>query len=334
MKGKFTLMCSCATALVLISFAAQAKVWRVNNTTGAMANFTQLTDAIASSQVLDGDTIYLEGSSTNYTAATLTKKLVIIGPGYLLSGNSGNPGLQANTNTATITLNIDTTGSGSRIMGITLNANIDGSVDEFTIERCDVNFNQWRTYQTGQLIQNLRVNKCLVGGFRFTTYQLENTEVTNCIFQTGFTFNTGRNSLMRNCAFQNISVNITNTYMANNIFSGVNFNPTNCTIKYCISNANNLPAGNGNQINIAGSAVFVGGSSMDARFQLPAVSPARNAGEPINGVTPHCGPFGTDDPYRISGIPPIPTIYELTVPVSVPNTSSTMTITISTRSNN
>lgn len=334
MKGKFTLMCSCATALVIISSTVQAKVWRVNNTTGAMANFTQLTDAIASSSVSNGDTIYLEGSSNNYAAATLTKKLVIIGPGYLLSGNNGNPGLQANTNTATITLNIDTTGSGSKLMGLTTSVNIDGSVDDLIIERCDVNINQWRAYQTGQLIQNLRVNKCLVGTFRFTTYPLENMEITNCIFQTGFTFNTGVNSLIRNCSFQNISVNITNTYFSNNIISGVNFTHNNCTIKNCISNATNLPAGNGNQTGVASSAVFIGGTSTDGRYMLPAVSSARNAGETINGITPHCGPFGTDDPYRLSGIPPIPTIYELTVPISVPNTSSTMTITISTRSNN
>jgi hypothetical protein len=334
MKGKFTLMCACVATLLSISSFCHATVWRINNTAGATANFTQLNDAMASPLVLPGDTIYLEGSSTNYASATLTKKLVIIGPGYLLSGTNGNPGLQANTNTATIQINIDSTGSGSKIMGITVNASIDSPVDDFTFERCDLSIIQWRTYVTGQMIQNLRVNKCLLGTFRFTTYQLENTEITNCIFQSGITFNTGRNSLIRNCSFQNITINITNTYFSNNIISGVNFTHTSCTLKNNLSTGNNLPAGSGNLNNVPSSSLFVGTGSTDGRHMLPATSPARNAGETINGITPHCGPFGTDDPYRLSGIPPIPAIYELTVPVSVPNTSSSMNIIISTRSNN
>jgi hypothetical protein len=107
-------------------------------------------------------------------------------------------------------------------------------------------------------------------------------------------------------------------------------------VKYNVSNQNNLPdpVVNNNKVNQNAALFFVGGTSADAQYQLGATSPALAAGEPINGVTPDAGAFGTADPYRLSGIPPIPAIYSLTVPASVPATATSMTITFSTRSNN
>ena len=91
--------------MVLITHQAQAKVWRVNSNSnyngtslwgdnfgGTSANpvFKQLSDANSSNLVsaTAGDTIHLEGSSVDYISTTLTKKLVIIGPGYLLNENT------------------------------------------------------------------------------------------------------------------------------------------------------------------------------------------------------------------------------------------------------
>ncbi len=71
----------------------------------------------------------------------------------------------------------------------------------------------------------------------------------------------------------------------------------------------------------------------DAQFQLSAGSLAAAAGEPISGVTPDAGIFGTADPYVLSGVPPVPTIYSLTVPPSVPASATSMTVVFSTRSN-
>src|SRR6476620_10631294 len=84
---------------------AYAKVWRVNSNsnyngtslwgdnfggTSAYPVFKQLADVINSNLITAtaGDTIHLEGSSIDYTNVTITKKLVIIGPGYFLNENT------------------------------------------------------------------------------------------------------------------------------------------------------------------------------------------------------------------------------------------------------
>lgn len=67
----------------------------------------------------------------------------------------------------------------------------------------------------------------------------------------------------------------------------------------------------------------------DARYQLAPNSPAKGAGE--NGTD--CGAFGGDDPYVLSGIPSIPSIYQLTVPNQVPQ-NGTLNIQIKAKTNN
>ncbi|MEQ1554417.1 MAG: hypothetical protein ABL929_09580, partial [Ferruginibacter sp.] len=74
--------------------------------------------------------------------------------------------------------------------------------------------------------------------------------------------------------------------------------------------------------------------STDGQWRLKAGSPAIAAGETVLGITPDCGAYGTADPYVLSGIPPIPTIYLLTVPAAIASNATTMPITISTKSNN
>jgi len=69
--------------------------------------------------------------------------------------------------------------------------------------------------------------------------------------------------------------------------------------------------------------------ALDARNQLAPNSPARGAGE--NGTD--CGAFGGDDPYVLSGIPDIPSIYQLTVPSQVPQ-NGTLNVQIKAKTNN
>lgn len=331
MKGKFTFRHVGMVMLLLSSQLVQAKVWRINNNAGSSANFAQISDAMGNPSVVAGDTLYLEGSATIYTGANFTKKLVVIGPGYLLSGNDGNPGLQYNPNSANVTLYIDSTASGSKFFGLTLTANMNGGADDLQFERCLVGFNSW---SSGRSMNNIKVNKCIVNGFRIGTYATENLEITNCIVENSFSYTSGNNILFRNNIVNGITMTIANAYITNTIFYGGAFIFSTCTVKHNISTGNTLPAGNNNRNNIAAVTIFVTSLSRDGKWVLLPTSPARGTGEPINGITPDLGIFGTDDPYRISGIPPVPTVYELTVPSSVPATASNMTITVSTRSNN
>ena len=73
--------------------------------------------------------------------------------------------------------------------------------------------------------------------------------------------------------------------------------------------------------------------SVDQAYQLSAGSPAIGAGIP-NGATPvDCGAFGGPNTYKLSGIPAIPSIYELQVPPSA-TTTTDMLINMKSRSNN
>jgi hypothetical protein len=103
---------------------AAAKIWRVNNNPGKSCNFTTLTAALRSAQVAVGDTLHIEGSVTEYgkdgqTAAncdTVSKRLVIIGPGYLLNDNAET---QHNKESAKVrTLHIASAAAGTIIAGI------------------------------------------------------------------------------------------------------------------------------------------------------------------------------------------------------------------------
>jgi hypothetical protein len=83
--------------------------------------------------------------------------------------------------------------------------------------------------------------------------------------------------------------------------------------------------------------VYTGGStgSQDSRTVLKPGSPAIGAGLTVGAVvSPDCGAFGATDPYKLSGIPNTPTIYTLSVPVSIPSGSASMNISFSTKNNN
>lgn len=317
-----------------LSLSSQAKIWRVNNNAGVSADFTNLNTALASALVQSGDTIYLEPSATPYSGGTLNKKLVIIGAGYFLSENTG---LQVSTEDSRLnSIIIDSLGSGSKFFGIRSNlVYCNSNADDITFSRCLIGISSNNSF-ANSLMSNWVINKCYIGQFNFSSaaYTFQDLQITNCIISSGFNLASSINGLIRNNLFLN-SVTINNCYVANNIFSTA-FNPSfvNCTVKYNISTANNLPAGNNNQVNVPQASLFVLTGSTDGRYQHAAGSPAIGAGEPIGGVTPDCGPFGTADPYRLSGIPPIPTIYQLQVPSSVPASATSMTVTVSTRSNN
>jgi hypothetical protein len=332
--------CKCMQTMALLSFlfvfsqTTFAKVWRVNNNAGVSADFTQPGTAIANPAVQNGDTIYLEGSAAFYQGFSVTKKLVFIGTGYFLTENTG---LQANSNDSWVSnIIIDSLGSGTSFYGIRTGIiQVNSNVDNLIISRCHLGIAGNSSF-TNSKAANWIISKCYLSGFNFTAgFNFENLQIVNCFLNSTFGIASSINGLFRNNLVSAGSFSLVNSYVANNIFlsSGAPVF-TNCTVKYNLAQSNILPAGNNNQNNIPAANLFTLTGSTDGRYQLRGGSPAIGAGEPVNGVTPDIGPFGTADPYRLSGIPSIPTIYALTVPSSVPSSATTMTITVSTRSNN
>jgi len=118
---------------VCISLSAQ-KLHRVNNNPDFDADFTSLQAAVTAAAA--NDTIYLEGSATQYAGATIDKPLTIVGPGFFLSEN---PETQAINTSATIDSDVlFTSGSeGSTMMGCRLlsGADLNISVSDITLIR-------------------------------------------------------------------------------------------------------------------------------------------------------------------------------------------------------
>src|SRR6185437_636656 len=103
MKKKQVLIITTAiTACVFFAVQANATIWRVNNKSNyngstsygenfggspAYPVFAQINQVVAFGIVNSGDTLHVEGSTTTYDFAIITKRLVIIGTGYLLTDN-------------------------------------------------------------------------------------------------------------------------------------------------------------------------------------------------------------------------------------------------------
>lgn len=337
---------------ILFSLSAQAKVWRINNNPGVNANFSDLQAAVSSASVVNDDTLYVEGSSIAYGGFSLSKRLVIIGTGYLLNGANNNTGLQANIYSSSLnggTIFFDSTGSGSVIMGLesfsfAVGGNVGSATDNITITRCLINsIGTYYGYTANSKMSGWKLNKNWINSIGLSSLVLQDWDIRNNIIISTFDLSNANNqsNIVRNNVFRG-GLYINGGYFANNIISSTTFTVLNVTIKNNIAigtggNFSTYVGTNGNQNNMTDAAVFQGltGNTNDGQWRLKAGSPAIGAGLTIGTVvSPDCGAFGGPDPYILAGIPNIPTIYSFTVPASIPAGTATMNVTISTKNNN
>ena len=340
--------------MIALFTSTYAKIWRVNNNAGITADFATLAAAHASASVVNGDTLHIEPSATSYQAgATITKSLVYIGIGYFLDPANttapANTGLQVSTVTSDIGfLRLGAGSDGSKFIGITFDGSIYvNGVSNLTFEK---DYFPSGLYFESGTNNNATVRKCIFINSNQINAHATNAVMTNFVCENNLFFNsafvnlpilTGSGNIFRNNSASGFNgFTLANTYVANNIFGTTGVSAfTNCTIKNNLFQVNQTLPGSAtnNQLNVNMANVYVGGnsSSYDSRFILKAGSPAIAAGLTIGSVvTPDCGAFGATDPYKLSGIPAIPSIYTLNVPVSIPSGSATMNVTFSTRNNN
>ena len=341
------------TFMLLSSLTSHAKIWRLNNNPGVTADFTSLSLAIASASVVNGDTIHLESSPTEYAAGTLTKRLVIIGLGYFLNPanatTTGNAGLQAATVESRLGyITINSGGNGSKFLGLAFGgAQINGSATPYNLVFERVHFVGGLNFANATH-SNVTIRKSFFNstGVQATLGNLSNFIVENCIFN-GFSGYmslqslTGTANVIRNNTFfSTYFSDIPNCYFANNIIESPSYEWvfTNTTVKNNLFAKTNqvLPVtATANQVAVNMTTVFLLTGSFDARYQLKSGSPAIGAGLTIGAVvTPDCGAYGATDPYKLSGIPNIPSIYTYNVPTSIPAGTATMNVTFSTRNSN
>ncbi|MEO1258442.1 MAG: hypothetical protein AAFZ15_06580 [Bacteroidota bacterium] len=324
-------------------------IWNVNNlTSGVNAHFTTLQAAVDSASA--GDIIYLYPSANNYGAATIDKKLIIIGPGYNITDNIDSTGIQTYTTSAKVTnLTLESGSEGSVIMGLDLNS-APGNIELYNASNLLIQRN--KIY--GIIFMVNSSNVLLNGNYLYSTYN------NNSIYDDELYINNDCSTiLVANNIFnvqdlgsgdENVFVHSSSTAtFKNNIFKDF-VNASNCTFKNNIFLNGGVPSTSGNVIeynvfsstnpnippsNITGvnqdSVFLVPLTALDAEkeFYLNTNSPALGAGE--GGID--AGVFSGDTPYKLSGIPFIPLIYEINAPTSG-TSGGGLPITIKARAEN
>lgn len=344
--------------MMFISTIAFAKIWIVDSNPGSTAkDFTNL--QAAHDGAAAGDTLYLIGSPINYitTKVSVTKRLVIIGPGFFLNENVDT---QANVLSAFIDnttpgvceeLEFAPGSEGSVLMGVKILGYMVINADNILIRRN--HFKQEYLCEKSTVIingSNVLFNQNFVEGSPGASPS------TGIVFITAGKSGVmvGNNYLHHACsgcgggAIALNSASTSSVEVFNNIFYGgiIVFNATVQNNLFRTSNTmtftssvvrNNsasagvfLPAGNNNESNVDGfSTAFVGTGSTDGRWQLTATSIFKGTG--VGGVDR--GMFGGVEPYILSGIPPIPTIYSLTAP-AIGEKNTGLPLQLKVKSNN
>ncbi|MEO7312028.1 MAG: hypothetical protein ABIX01_16620 [Chitinophagaceae bacterium] len=326
---KLLIISVAATLICSISFA---KIWRVNNNAGVVANFTTAQLANDNASVLAGDTIHIEPSITSYGNLTCNKRLTWISTGAFLSSH---PNEQFSSNVGSVGTVSTNAGSANSVFQMSIAGNFSVNTTSISIDRCYVS----SSIVIDQFASGANNNTVVINSYVGSSIQIfgsNNHIITNNVVGAGFSVS-GSNTAatITHNVFNAISTTASaaaNSIIENNIFNKAtavaNFN--NCTVQYNMSGAPNvLPAGNNNQNNIAMASVFVNNSgTTDSDWVLKAGSPAIGAGS--NGVD--MGAFGGGSPFRLAMQPPVPAIYKIQAPAAP--AGNTLNVTFSTKSNN
>lgn len=338
--------------LNFFSLHAFSAILTVSNDPSRVAKFSSLSSAHSAANV--GDTIYVYGSPNNYPLLTLSKQLVIIGPGY-------NPN-SSNTNTAKILgINLNNGSSNSTFIGICFVGDITGSnvvaVNNVTIRRCTLASVYIYNTNSNWLIENCIINFNLYPmlGFSSIPLTVRNNLIGGAInggLSNGITSSNAfsiTNNLFVSPYIQSTFFNVRRSLILNNIFYGLSPNGTNADSNVFMNNIcwdiNNglqtLPYGtNVGFSNQVVNPFFMGAidknlTNFNNNFRLNANSLARFAGTDSTDI----GPTGGASPIyassgQLTGMPPIPSITQMSLPVSATPQGGSIQLFIRGRKNN
>lgn len=292
-----------------------SNVFRVNNSLATDPNqklFSTINEANNSSLVMAGDTLMIEPSATVYGNATITKGLILIGPGYFLEQN---PQSQANALRAMVSsINISATASGTILQGLSFAPGTfnrpDINASNVIIMRCHLPQPMYiiGTVTNVQVIQNYFVGTPIVVGTfdRFSNVILNNNFIggdINLASNNNYVF-----AAVQNNIFSGNNITLTTSTFRSNIItrSAATVNAASQNIENNLTAGGQLSATNGN-LTYTPANLFVGntGNSTDGQYKIQTGSSYLTAG--YGGTQP--GIFGGSHPYVLSGVPPIPVIY-------------------------
>ena len=320
MKAKQIIKAAVAAAVLTVVGAqtVSAKSWRVNNNSTKKANFVDINAAMASADVVAGDTLYLDPGSVLASEQTISKAVTVIGTGYFLQN-----GMVA----ATINNRVRIKAEGTKLNGVYVNGEVWIEANNITLERCKINH---RVYSYNGIRYGLTVLQCFINNTN--TENSINGEFRNATIKNNIIIS----SYAAYGAYSTAIFNVHDSEIANN-YLAVNNTQYNRHVLYHITNSQiynniirhakdpnlifaNSDAVNNNSIynnvitaakdtytNLTDigylgaadmSSVFAPGIS-DAAYRLKEDSPAKGAG--FGGAD--CGPYGGATPYVESGLP-------------------------------
>ncbi len=337
MKQKITCLLVIATGFF---FRAEAKIWRVNNNanatngsnyggTAAYPVFQQLfgnsaNNAAGSNLVQAGDTVHLEGSTIDYDGGSLSKKLVIIGPGYFLNEN---PNTSNNVLPAILNaISFNAGSSGSQLIGVHIGDNTGGvniTVSDILIKRCQIDYAVSVLFAISdiKIIQNFFARASTAnmistntGGFPTDFIFDNNIVLGTLVLPVGYTMLECKNNVFAGPAitgspslrlyagsFQNNI--LTNPAATVDINGGTNLNVTYNTA----ASATPFGTASNNVVVADMTTLFVTTGSSDGKYQLKAGS-APGADGSDRGAF---GGAAVTSRYTLSGLAPIPVIYDI-----------------------
>lgn len=372
MKKSILLFVATTIVAAIITQSSFAKIWRINNHsnydgstlwgdnfggTAAYPVFAQIDQAVAFGIVNAGDTLHVEGSTTVYSFATITKKLVIIGTGYFLTDNPNTSNNVLATKLARIVFNAGS--ENSQLIGVDM-VSAGNSFDR------DVYINV-----NGITVKRCRIEGQVVFGFPLSDVYIiqnffPNTVVNNAINTNGNSFFTpptdlvfNNNICQKTLTWGTPIANPTTMWPIlqcnNNVFDGpdnlANPNlafstsefknnilmPTNAKVNISASAGNvsynigtlstQFGAADNNLVVPAITTIFVTSASPDGGYQVADGTVADNSGS--DGTDR--GAFGGTaviSRYTLSGLAAIPVVYEITTPGA---TSTALPVTIKAR---
>lgn len=303
-----------------------------------------------------GDTLHIEPSTIAYDQLIMVKNLTVIGNGYFLKRNS-TPALplQANKDSSTIHSIYFNPGSDySKVTGLVLQYGIVIKADHISVERnCILNVYNYpyKGEPYGIYLQNnvdsVFIIQNYINGHVYSATGTASVDsfiyiYNNYIGQSIDFQGEDKDIYIMNNIIEMGTASVSSVSRAvveNNIFTKYNiFNISNSFVHNNICNSIQLPATDGNQQNVNMNTVFdLNYPSPDGKYKLIPGSPAIGAG--VGGVdcgmyaTPATVPLGYTaplSPYKLSGLPTVPSIYQLDATVS----GNILNVTISTKSNN
>jgi hypothetical protein len=332
--------------LFLLAYISQAKVFTVSNRPGNTAQYTKIMDAITAASI--GDTIYIQGSETNYDDITvLNKKLVFIGPGHKPNKQIA---IKASINNVSFGGLGNLGGSGSTFIGLNINVFTVYGISNITVRRCYLVYIQASLYYnsegTPEYARNWVIDNNIVQSISSQATVPENFIITNNIIygqvanmNSAFIYN---NIFINPSASQASAFgNVVNSNILNNIFYGLSpEGAETSTFSNNISYQNNATTipygtnlGSNNLVDVDPKFTKFpaegGYFSYEYDFRLQSSSPGKNAATDGKDI----GIYGGNG-FSETGEPPIPQIREFVINNGVVAPGGKLNITIKAEAKN